>query len=78
MRTGVALLTTGDLHVRRADAAELRAVRDGSMSYEALVEHAESLQRTMQGAVATTRLPAHADWAFIDALAFELMTAKRR
>jgi hypothetical protein len=39
---------TGELRVRRADADELTAIRDGGLSYEALLEEAERLQERMR------------------------------
>lgn len=73
MRMGLELLTTGELHVRREDAAELLAIRDGALDYEQLTAHAESLRERMEQAVTTSPLPTTVDLQFIDALAVELV-----
>lgn len=75
MRTGLELLESGELHVRRADAAELNAVRDGALSFEALETLATELRARMSAAVARTHLPADIDYAFVDALALEIIRA---
>ena len=69
------LLESGELHVRRADAAELNAVRDGALSFEALETLATELRARMSAAVARTHLPADIDYAFVDALALEIIRA---
>jgi len=75
MTMGVEALATGDLSVRRPDADELRAIRDGALSYEALVARAESLRAQMVAAAASSSLPADVDPAFVDALVLELATS---
>jgi len=44
LRMGKEILTTGSLHVRRPDAAELLAIRAGEWSYDRLVGEAETLK----------------------------------
>ncbi|MBI4817306.1 MAG: nucleotidyltransferase domain-containing protein [Deltaproteobacteria bacterium] len=73
MRTGLEVLERGDLLVRRADAAELSAVRDGALGFEALVEEAEALRARMSKAAETCRLPRDSDKSAVDALAAEVM-----
>ncbi len=57
MRMGLEALELGDLRVRRPDAAELLAIRDGALTYDALRELASSLEQRMKSAVATSSLP---------------------
>lgn len=76
MTMGVEALATGDLAVRRADAAELLAIRDGALSYDALIARAEELEARMGAAAKTTSLPADVDPAFVDALLLELVSAE--
>jgi hypothetical protein len=69
MQTGLELLLTGELHVRRADAGKLNDLRDGALSFEALMELAERLQAEMKAAATTTTLAEDVDRDVIDALA---------
>jgi predicted nucleotidyltransferase len=73
MRMGLEVLETGELHVRRVDAAELNAIRDGALSYDQLLEAAADLQARMQAAAATSRLPDDIDPERVDRLAFEII-----
>lgn len=73
MRTGLELLETGELHVRRADAAELNAIRDGAMTFEELQSVANELQAKMLEAVKATALPADVDCGFVDEMALEII-----
>lgn len=75
MTMGVEALATGDLTVRRPDADELRAVRDGALSYDALVARAESLRARLEAAASASSLPRDVDPSFVDALLLELATA---
>lgn len=74
MRMGLEVVRSGELRVRRPDANELSAIRDGALSYEELIEQAEALERQMIEAAAKSELPSGVDPAEVDALAFELMT----
>ena len=77
MKTGLELLTTGELRVRRDDAEELTAIREGALSYEALLKRAQQLQEAMQTAAKTSTLPASVDAAWVDELAYALITEAR-
>jgi predicted nucleotidyltransferase len=57
MRMGLEALEAGELRVRREDAAELTAIRDGALTFDELLEAATGLQRSMEQASATTQLP---------------------
>lgn len=74
MRTGIELLESGELHVKRADAMELRAVRDGALSYDDLISQARTLETRMKAAAASTRLPTDVDHEVLDELLFDLIT----
>ena len=73
MRIGLEVLETGELLVRRPDAAELIAIRDGALSYDQLLETATALQSRMQRAAQSSTLPVDVDRDRLDALAFELV-----
>jgi predicted nucleotidyltransferase len=73
MRTGLEVLETGDLRVRRQDADELAAIRDGAMTFDELLAAATALQESMETASATTRLPADVDRDGVDALLAEIL-----
>jgi len=73
MRTGLEVLETADLRVRRPDAAELLAILDGSCSYDELVAEADRLQGRMNEAAKTTTLPADVDHEALDRLLLTLI-----
>lgn len=74
MRTGLELLQTGELRVRRKDAADLNAVRDGAMTFEELQNLANDLQGKMLEAATTTSLPPDVDHVFVDRIVFEMIS----
>lgn len=78
MQTGLELLETGVLHVRRPNAAELVAVRNGSLSYDELLEHATALEQRMRAAAQSSTLPRDVDFEAIDGLAFEVIERASR
>lgn len=57
MRMGLEILERGELRVRRQDAAELVAIRDGALSFDALQAIAVRLEEDMRSAAARTTLP---------------------
>jgi len=73
MRMGLEVLERGDLIVRRPDAAELIAIRDGALSFDELMAAAEDLQQQMELAARRARLPADVDRDRIEQLAVALM-----
>ena len=73
MRMGSEILSTGELNVRRHDAAELNEIRDGSLGYERLLALATDLQRGLEQAVRFSALPDDVDFAQVDALALSLV-----
>lgn len=73
MRMGHEVLVSGDLRVRRADHKELAEIRDGCLSYDALLEEATRLQAAMKEAAAAAKLPRGVDPAKVDALALSLI-----
>jgi uncharacterized protein len=68
MRMGFEMLQTGELHVRRDDAEQLSAIRDGALSFDELLVMAADLRQSMQNATATTELPHDVDYDRVDAL----------
>jgi hypothetical protein len=77
MRSGLEILQTGELRVRRGDAEDLNAVRDGALSFEALLEAASRLQSEIEETAHRTALPADVDEAFVDGLLLELVRGAR-
>lgn len=73
MQTGLELLETGELRVRRTDADELIAVRDGALSYDDLLVRVTELELRTQAAARTTSLPGQIDLGFVDSLVSELI-----
>ena len=74
MRMGLEVLERGELIVRRPDAAELTAIRDGALSFDALIAAAEDLRQQMERAAGSSSLPADVDLDRIEQLAVALMT----
>jgi len=61
LRMGMEILETGQVHVYRPDREWLLAVRNGLLSYEALVGLAGSYETRLAGLSATSRLPVAPD-----------------
>jgi predicted nucleotidyltransferase len=74
MRMGLEVLERGELIVRRPDAAELNAIRDGAMSFDELLAAAARLEETMEHAAATTKLQDDVDRDQIDRLVLQLIS----
>lgn len=72
MRMGLEALKTGEIVVRRSDAEELLAIRDGALSFEQLQKLAGELRAEMNQRTETAALPADVDRDFVDALVFEI------
>jgi uncharacterized protein len=77
MRMGLEILQTGELRVRRPDADELTAIRDGALTYDDLMETAIALQSQIEDAAAISRLPADVDHGRVDRLMLELVVGAR-
>lgn len=77
MRMGLEVLETGELRVRRPDADELNAIRDGALSYDDLITVAMELQARMQAAAPTSSLPDDVDHDWADRVALEASLAMR-
>ena len=75
MRMGLEVLQTGDLRVRRDDAKELSAIRDGALSFDELLAMAADLQRLMEAAAPNAQLPPDVDYERVDGLLIELLGA---
>ncbi len=73
MRMGHEILEEGELRVRRHDATELNAIRDGAMSFDDLLAAAVGLRAKMEEAAAATRLAEDVDRDEVDQLVGELM-----
>lgn len=77
MHMGLEILERGELLVRRPDAAQLIAIRDGALSFDELLATAARLEQDMQRAAAQTTLPDDVDHEQVDRLAVELMLEAR-
>lgn len=73
MRTGLEVLAEGKLRVRRPDAEELLAIRNGAWSYDRLMEEAQRIESQLEGAAAASSLPNSPDLEAIDGLLLELL-----
>jgi hypothetical protein len=74
MRMGLEVLERSELLVRRADAAELAAIRDGALSFDDLLATATRLREAMERAATTSTLPDDVDRVQVDRIALRLMT----
>lgn len=73
LRMGEEALTTGVLNVRRPDAAELLAIRDGAWSYEDLVAYAERVDNRVRTELyEKSVLPKKPDVAFAAKIMMEI------
>lgn len=75
MRMGLEVLKAGDFRVRRDDAQELSAIRDGALSFDELLEQADSLRAQMQTAAGLASLPNDIDQTFVDELLQRIIAA---
>lgn len=73
LRMCVEILETGQVIVRRPDAEELLAIRNGAWSYEQILKHAEELDKKAEELYATTTLPHSPDRNELDRLCIELV-----
>lgn len=73
MRMGFEVLKTGELRVRRDDAEQLSAIRDGAVSFDALLTMAADLQQSMEKAAGTAQLAHDIDYDRVDALLVSLL-----
>lgn len=77
MRMGSEALEDGELRIRRDDAEELAAIRDGALAFDELLALADDLQGRMKHAAESSPLPADADRGTVDELARELIEQAR-
>lgn len=68
LRMAGEILSTGEVLVRRPDAAELKAIRHGSMTFEELLDEAERLGDALAARAAASLLPEAPDENRLDAL----------
>lgn len=73
LRMGLEILRDGEVRVRRGDADELLAIRNGALGYDELLAQANALELGMREALKTTRLPRAPDEEAIDELLIELL-----
>lgn len=74
MRMGYEIMAEGEVRVRRPDADELLAIRNGAWSYDELENFAEEMERKIAQAAQASDLPEEADRAFIDEICQEIIT----
>jgi len=60
-RTCIELLDTGKLNVKRSDAQELLAIRDGAWSYNQIVDFADKSNKKLDELYKTSKLPKEPD-----------------
>lgn len=73
MRMGLEVLETGELHVRRPDAPDLTAIREGSLTYDGLIATADDLHDRIRRAAPNSTLPDAVDHDAVDALPYRLI-----
>ena len=73
LRMAREILTSGRVIVKRPDAAELLAVRRGSLSFEALLAEAEGFGAALPGLVLGSSLPDLPDEALLNRLCAEVV-----
>jgi hypothetical protein len=75
---GVEILRDGEVRVRRHDADELRAIREGAWHYDELVEKAEQLGEAVRDAAADSPLSESPDEERLNTLCAEIVEEVRR
>ena len=75
LRMGRELLESGEVMVRRPDAQELLAIRNGAWSFDQLLDWADNQEKELDRLLETTRLPAEPDYARLEALCEEVIAA---
>ena len=75
LRMAVEILTTGEVRVRRPDAVELLAVRRGSLTFDALLEQAESLGSQLKSLAEASPLPPRPDEDRLNGFCAELVAS---
>ena len=75
LRMAVEILSTGDVLVRRPDAEELLAVRRGALSFDALLEQAETLGSRLKAMADGSALPPRPDEHRLNSLCGEIVAA---
>jgi predicted nucleotidyltransferase len=73
MRTGKEILVEGKLRVKRPDAEELLAIRDGFLDYDALMEMTTTLRGEVEAAEKTSTLPRAAQMDAIEQVYLSLL-----
>jgi predicted nucleotidyltransferase len=73
LRMGHEILATGQVIVTRPDRDELLAIRDGVLSYDALIEQADALYEAVEAAQATSPLPPAPDTHLLESLCVSLV-----
>jgi hypothetical protein len=74
LETGLEIIQTGELRVRRENAAELVAVINGALTFDQLVGRAAELQAQVTDAMSRCTLRDDVDHAFVDDLPLSLVT----
>lgn len=72
LRSGVEILETGVVPVRRKDAQELLDIRNGKYTYEELVDHAKVLEDKIKEAYKSSDLPKKVDINLVKEVTFEM------
>lgn len=75
LRMGYEAVSTGVIHVKRPDAAELLDVRAGKWSYDELLEYAEHMEAEVKAAVEKSPLPKRPDLVFAAKTVLEVQDA---
>jgi hypothetical protein len=78
LRMAVEILSTGRVLVRRPDAEELRAIRNGTLSFDELLQQAEDLGGQLDRLAETSPLPASPNETRLNALCAELVGTVHR
>lgn len=73
LRLGYEIMTEGEVRVKRPDAAELLAIRNGAWSYEKILAYAEEMEAKLEASYATCSLPHTPNWKAIENLQMEMI-----
>jgi predicted nucleotidyltransferase len=72
LKMGIEILATGQVLVHRPDAEWLRSIRNGALSYEALLQWVKSAEKQLAQAEQTSALPPEPDYQWAEGLVVDI------
>jgi predicted nucleotidyltransferase len=77
MRMGYEILTEGKVIVKRPDREEILSIKNGAWSYDKVMEYANSMQKKLDEAYKTTKLPKNVNFEKVNDLYHSLVNVRK-